>query len=141
MGKINVGRVVLGGVVAGIVGDILGYLVDGVMLAPRWAGGMKDLGHSTFSSNDWIWFNLFGLASGIALIWVYAAVRPRYGAGPKTAIYAGLGVWILAVLLPNLSFMWATGLFPTELTLMTTLGGLVEVIVGALAGASVYREV
>lgn len=140
MGKINWGRLILGGIVAGIVADILGYLVDGVWLAPRWADGMKALGHSNFSSNNWIWFNLFGLASGIALIWVYAAARPRYGAGPKTAIYAAIAVWILGVLLPNLSVMWAAGLFQINLTVMTTLGGLVEVIVGGLAGASLYKE-
>jgi hypothetical protein len=29
--------VLVGGIVAGIVGDILGYLVDGLMLAPQWA--------------------------------------------------------------------------------------------------------
>jgi hypothetical protein len=140
MGRINWGRLILGGIVAGIVADILGYLVDGVWLAPRWADGMKALGHSNFSPNEWIWFNLFGLASGIALIWVYAAARPRYGAGPKTAIYAGIAVWILGVLLPNLGVMWAAGLFQSNLTVMTTLGGLVEVIAGALAGASLYKE-
>jgi hypothetical protein len=31
MGKINIGRVLLGG----IVGNILGYLVDGLILAPQ----------------------------------------------------------------------------------------------------------
>ena len=45
MGKINIGRVILGGLVAGIVSDLLGYLVDGVLLGPRWAAGMKALGH------------------------------------------------------------------------------------------------
>lgn len=35
MGRINMGRVILGGIVAGIVNDILGYLVDGVILAPQ----------------------------------------------------------------------------------------------------------
>ena len=35
MGKdINFGRLILGGVVAGIVSDILGYIADGVILAP-----------------------------------------------------------------------------------------------------------
>ena len=37
MGKINVGRLILGGIVAGIAIDLLDYLVDGVWLAPRWA--------------------------------------------------------------------------------------------------------
>jgi len=51
-----------------------------------------------------------------------------------------LAVWIVGVLLPNASLLWAAGLFPANLTLMTTLGGLVEVIVGALAGAALYKE-
>ena len=54
MGKINMGRVILGGIVAGIVADVLGYLVDGMLLAPPWADGMKALGHADFSSNQLI---------------------------------------------------------------------------------------
>ena len=85
MGKINLGRVIIAGLVAGIVSDILGYVVDGVLLAPRWAAGMKALGHGEFTSSQVILFNILGLVSGIVLIWVYAAIRPRFGAGPKTA--------------------------------------------------------
>lgn len=140
MGKINLGRVVLGGIVAGIVADILGYLVDGVLLADRWANGMKELGHTGFSSSQWIWFILFGIAGGIALIWIYAAIRPRFGAGVKTAICAGVVVWFIGTLLPNASFMWAAGLFQRHLTFYTTLGGLVEVVAGAIAGAALYKE-
>jgi len=140
MGKINIGRVLIGGIVAGFVADVLGYLVDGILLAPQWAAGMKALGHANFSSNQWIWFNLLGLVSGIALIWVYAAIRPRFGAGVKTAVFAGLAVWLLGSLLPNLSFMWVGGLYSHHLTLLTTLGGLVEIVVGAIVGAALYQE-
>ena len=140
MGKINMGRVLIAGIVAGIVADVLGYLVDGMWLAPQWADGMKALGHANFSSNQWIWFNVLGLASGIALIWIYAAIRPRFGAGVKTAVYAGLAVWVVGVLLPNLSFMWVGGLFSRHLTAYTTLGALVEIVVGAIAGAALYQE-
>jgi len=140
MGKINIARVVIGGIVAGIVADVLGYLVDGILLARQWADGMKALGHANFSSNQWISFNLLGLVSGIALIWVYAAIRPRFGAGVKTAVYAGLAVWVVGWLLPNLGFMWAGGLFSPHLTVLTTLGNLVEVVVGAIAGAALYQE-
>jgi hypothetical protein len=140
MGKINMSRVIIAGLVAGLVADGLGYLVDGILLAPRWADGMKALGHGDFSSNQWIWFNLLGLVSGIALIWIYAAIRPRFGAGAKTAVLAGLAVWVVGALLPNLSFMWVAGLFSHQLMVMTTLGGLVEIVVGAIAGASLYQE-
>jgi len=140
MGKINMGRVIIAGLVAGLVADLLGYLVDGMLLAPQWADGMKALGHADFSSNQWVWFNLLGLVSGIVLIWIYAAFRPRFGAGAKTAAYAGLAVWVIGALLPNLSFMWVGGLFPHRLMAMTTLGALVEIVVGAIAGAALYQE-
>jgi hypothetical protein len=140
MGKINVGRVIIAGIVAGIVSDILGFLVDGVLLAPRWAGGMQALGRPGFGTTEMIGFNLLGIAGGIALIWIYAAIRPRFGAGVQTAIYAGLVVWLLGVLIPNVSFMWVSGLFSRHLTLYTTLGGLVEIVAGAIAGAYLYKE-
>jgi hypothetical protein len=140
MGKINSGRVILAGLVAGIVSDILGYLVDGVLLAPRWAAGMKLLGRPEFAPNQWIGFNLLGLASGIAMIWIYAAIRPRFGAGPKTAVYAGVVVWLIGSLFPNLSFMWIGALFSHHLTVYTTAGALVEIVAGALAGAALYKE-
>jgi hypothetical protein len=140
MGKINMGRVIVAGLVAGLVADALGYLTDGILLASQWADGMKALGHDNFSPNQWIWFNALGLVSGIAVIWVYAAIRPRFGAGPKTAVFAGLAVWVVGALLPNLSFMWFGGLFSHQLMVMTTLGGAVEIVAGALAGGALYKE-
>jgi hypothetical protein len=140
MGKINIGRLILGGIVAGIVADILGYLVDGMLLADRWAEGMNALRHDEFSTNQLIWFNLLGLACGIALIWVYAAIRPRFGAGVMTAVYAGVAVWFVGTLIPNLSFMWVSGLFGRRLTAYTTAAALVELVVAAIAGAALYKE-
>jgi len=140
MGKINLGRVILGGIIAGVVADLLGFLVDGVLLAPIWTDQMHKLGRGGLSTNQMILFNLLGLICGIVMIWIYAAIRPRFGAGVKTAVYAGLAVWIVGVLIPNLSFMWVGGLFGRRLTSYTTAGALVEIVVAAIAGAAVYTE-
>ncbi|MEI9969056.1 MAG: hypothetical protein WDM87_10655 [Terracidiphilus sp.] len=140
MGKINVTRLILGGIVAGIAIDLLDYLVDGVWLAQRWADGMALLGKPGLSQVQIIWLNVLGLLTGLAAIWLYAAIRPRFGSGPKTAIIAGLAVWFIGVFLPNVGFMYVPNLFSKHLTLYTTLGGIVEVVIGTLAGASVYRE-
>jgi hypothetical protein len=140
MGNINVSRVLMGGLVGGVVYDALAFVVDGVWLAPQWADGMKALGHPNFSSSTLIWFNIAGLAGGIATIWIYAAIRPRFGAGAKTAVFAGLVAWVLSALIPNLSFMWFTDLFAHQLTIMTTLGALIEILAGTLAGAALYQE-
>jgi hypothetical protein len=140
MGKINVGRLIVGGIVAGIAIDLLDYLVDGVWLAPRWTHDMALLGKTGFTPVQIIWLNVLGLLTGIAAIWLYAAIRPRFGAGVKTAILAGFAVWFIGVFLPNVGFMYVPGLFSKHLTLYTTLGGIVEVVFGTIAGASVYRE-
>ncbi len=140
MGKINVGRLFLGGIVAGIAIDIVDYFVDGIWLGQRWADGMALLGKPGFSQLQIILFNVIGLLTGIVAIWVYAAIRPRFGAGVKTAIIAGLAVWLLTTLFPNLALMHVMHLFSNHLTLYTTLGGLVEVVFGTVVGASVYKE-
>jgi hypothetical protein len=140
MGKINIGRVILGGIVAGIVGNILGYLVDGLMLAPQWTAAMKTLGRPEFSVNQIIAFNLIGLVYGILVVWLYALIRPYFGAGPKTAVDAGLGAWAIGTLLPNASLMGVAGLFPPNLTAMTTAAAIVESVAAALAGAALYKE-
>jgi hypothetical protein len=140
MGKINTGRVILGGLVAGIVSDILGFLVDGLWLAPRWNAGLNALGRGGIAPNQWIGFDLLGIACGLVAVWIYAAIRPRFGPGLATAIKAGVAVWVLGTLLPNVGFMYLLQLFPRRLTLYTTIGGLFEVVLGTIAGAIVYRE-
>jgi len=140
MGKINVGRLILGGIVAGIAIDILDYFVDSVWLGQRWNDGMALLGRPPLSQTQILLFNVIGILTGIVAIWVYAAIRPRFGAGIKTAVVAGLAVWVLTTLFPNVAFMHVAHLFPNHLTLYTTLGGVVEAVFGTVAGASVYRE-
>jgi len=140
MGKINMGRVILGGIVAGVVMDVLGFLCDGKLLGPMWDSGMVALGHPTMMAHAFAWFNVFGIVGGIFMIWLYAAARGTLGAGPKTAILVGLAVWVLGTLLPNASFLVVSGLFSKHLALYTTLGGVVETVAGMLAGAAVYKD-
>jgi hypothetical protein len=140
MGKINVGRVILGGIVAGIVYNLLDLLVDGVLLASSWDAGLKALGHTGISTNDNVWFWVIGFIGGIVAVWLYAAIRPRFGAGVKTAVYAGLVTWIFGFVLPNAVFMGILHLFSRHLALYTTLGALVEAVVATIAGAALYKE-
>jgi hypothetical protein len=140
MGKINMGRVLVGGIVAGIVLNILGYIVDGLLLAGEWSEGFKALGLSNMSVGQIIWINLFNLLAGIFIVWIYAAIRPRFGPGMKTAIIAGLAVWAIGVFWPNIAIMWIAGLFHPNLTIHTTLGGIIECVAAALAGGFLYRE-
>ena len=44
-----------------------------------------------------LFFIFVFLFLGMLMTWWYAAIRPRFGAGPKTAAIAGLAVWLVAV--------------------------------------------
>jgi hypothetical protein len=84
-------------------------------------------------------FALEALGMGIAAVWLYAALRPRFGPGPKTAALSGLGYWVIGCALPAVG-IGQTGLFPVRLLTITTLGQLIEVVAATVAGAWLYKE-
>ena len=84
-------------------------------------------------------FTLSSLAHGLFLGWFYAAIRPRFGPGPRTAALTGLAVWVIAYGLPNLANV-AYGFMPLKLTVIGTAWGLVELLTASLIGARLYRE-
>lgn len=138
MGKINWGRVIAGGLVAGIVINVFEYVTNGRILAADWAAAMQNLGRQMPSGAVAI-FIVWGFLVGISAIWLYAAARTRFGPGPGTAILIGFAYWVIGYLLPNF-VNWALALFPSRLLAITTVVGLVELIVASLAGASIYKE-
>lgn len=138
MGKINRGRVLLGGLVAGVIFIVVDFLMNGVVLAHDWEAALKALG-LTPSPNALVYFVIWALLAGIGAIWLYAAVRPRFGPGPKTALLAGLAFWIFDDALPTLGKL-AFGLFPLRLLLIGAVVGLAEGMVASLAGAWIYKE-
>jgi hypothetical protein len=84
-------------------------------------------------------FIVGGFIGGIATIWLYAAARPRFGAGPKTAALTGFAYWVVGYALPTLGQI-PLGLFPKRLLLITSIVGLVEIVIGSVAGAWLYKE-
>jgi hypothetical protein len=138
MGRINTGRVILGGLLAGLiinVGEIIGQLVfaaEAEAMMERF--GIEPPGGLTIGI-----FVVIGLIMGIAMTWLYAAVRPRLGAGPKTAVIAGLVVWFIGYFLPLLGD-YLVGVWSAWMMIVGSAWGLVEFTIGALAGGWLYRE-
>ena len=136
----NRGRVILGGLLAGLVINIVEFVTNGVVLREAWGQAMQALGKpAELSPGAIVIFNVWGFLLGIAAVWLYAAIRPRYGLGPNTATRAGLVAWAVAVFLPNLG-NYPLGLFPTRLLLISTVVALVEIVVATLVGAWLYKE-
>lgn len=139
MGKINMQKVLVGGFIAGVVLNVVDYVLYGVVLKDQMAAAMTALGKPPMSNAQIPWFVVLDLVAGIFLVWMYAAVRPRFGPGPGTAVKAGLAVWFVAGLLNSL-FMWPMNLMPHNLMIVTTLVMLVEFPLAAVVGAKFYTE-
>ncbi len=139
MSSINMGRVVVGGLVAGLLINVSEFVLNAVVLVNDMNAAMAALNRPPIDNSMIVWFVLLAFGIGIMAVWVYAAVRPRFGPGVRTAICASLVVWGLAYLYPNVSTM-ILGLFPTRLMIIATVWGLVEVLVAGVAGAWIYTE-
>src|ERR1700730_18235219 len=112
MGKINLSRVILGGIVAGILVNVSEFLLHDVVMKTQHEEMMKSLGKTmaTGGSVMTVWI-LYGFAWGIVAVWLYAAIRPRFGPGPGTAAKAAVVIWFFGCLLTAVA-MSNMGLFP-----------------------------
>ncbi len=136
---INIGRWLLGGFVAGVVLNIGEWLLNGVVLARQMEDYMTR--HNFPQPNG----KSIGVAVamtfvlGFVMILGYAAIRSRFGPGPKTAIIAALFAWFGAVVYTNVIGA-AFGFVPTNILLLVLAWEFVEYIIAALVGAALYKE-
>lgn len=141
MHNINWARVYLGGMAAGAfavaveamafilgaydrLGDATGVSVQSITLAT----------HLTVAA-----MQIF--LGGPVAVALYAAIRPRFGPGPRTAVYAALFVWFL--LGPYGLGVLALGGFvklPLGLYVVLSVSSLVHVTLSMLVGCSLYQE-
>jgi hypothetical protein len=140
MSKINTGKVILAGLVAGVVIDVIDYVVNVPILGKQWmdtsaALGIKNEQVGLQSAIGWIAMDLI---AGLFTAWLYAAIRPRFGAGAGTALRAGVATWfVMHVALGSLAW---NGLYPMSLVAESTAGALVAMLAGGWVAGRLYSE-
>lgn len=144
MGKINMGRVILGGLLAGLVMNISEYVLHARVLGEEGEKLRKDwetlglVGSQEPKMVAWLIVATFAL--GITAVWLYAAIRPRFGAGPGTAVFAGLAVWAMSYLYAAVYVYAGLIIYPAKLTWLPAAWALVETPLATVAGAWLYKE-
>ncbi|MGA7220107.1 MAG: hypothetical protein WBX38_17460 [Candidatus Sulfotelmatobacter sp.] len=142
MGKINIARVILGGLVAGVIINIAEGVTNGALLSARWKAWSEQVGpltHQPSGGQAMALWTFLAFALGLISVWLYAAVRPRFGAGPRTALLIALVIWITYWPLVAMQHL-ALGTVPFDLLAMGSVGGLVGMVAAVLAGAAIYKE-
>lgn len=98
METISWGRVVLVGMLAGVVLIVLATASTALFIGPQGLRtAVQTLRPSISGTIAPFFFILSFLFLGILMSWWYAAIRLRFGPGPKTAAIADLAVWVTAV--------------------------------------------
>ena len=139
MGKINVARVIMGGLLAGLVVNISETILNLVVVAQAMEDALKALNLPAIGGPAISGFVVMAFVLGIVTVWLYAAIRPRFGAGVQTAIVAGVAVWFFAYLYPGVG-LGLMGMFPIKLNVIGLVWGFAEIVIGSIAGAWVYSE-
>jgi hypothetical protein len=135
---VNSGKVVVGGLVAGIVANLLDYLFQGLLLKPDFEMMRQRLNLDPVAANNPVPWIIVDFILGFLLIITYVGFRTRWGPGPKTAIYAGVVVFVsIASVMCALT---SIGIFTTDTYLKSSALSLVTIISASLAAAFVYKE-
>jgi hypothetical protein len=138
VGKINVARVILGGLLAGLIMNISETVLNLYVIGDESAAALQRLGLQFPGTNQIAIFVALEFLLGIITIFLYAGLRPRFGAGARTAVIAALIVWVVG-LMPGVADV-VLGLTTAHLLAIGGAWSLVEMIIAAVAGAWLYKE-
>jgi uncharacterized protein YneF (UPF0154 family) len=139
MTGINTARVLIGGIVAGLVINIGEFVLNMFVIQKEMEEAVARMNLPPIGGQQIGTFVTLAFVLGIGTVWLYAAIRPRFGAGVGTALCAGAAVWFLAYVYPSVG-MVMMGMFPAGTTVLALVWGLVEVLAGAALGAWLYQE-
>lgn len=138
MSRINYGRIGVAGLAASMAllvgeGAVVGALSTR-LLAARAAANLPPF-------EPQLLLSVLELAlTGFLLAWIYAAIRPRFGPGPVTAVRAALVVWVCAPLLMTIHMIYDGFGFPASLLLVLAVSLLPVFVLAGVVGAWLYRE-
>lgn len=139
---INAKRVVVGGIAAGVVIFVLDFVTNALLLGDVWKREMDALNPALSANAEspaaMASFVVIDLLFGVLLVWLYAAIRPRFGPGPRTAVLAGLVFWVYSALL--WTGFTTLGLFSWTMYAVGAVAGLVMFVAAALVGGAIYKE-
>lgn len=138
MKQLNVGRVLSGGLAAGVVMNVVDGVVNGGILASQYQQIMRNV-HAEHligpSTGFWIGMDF---VYAMAMSFLGAAMRPMYGPGVGAYLRAGAAVWAVAYLSSGWDII--VGVLPLSFHAVGTVAAIVSFSAGAFVASRLYRE-
>jgi hypothetical protein len=139
-GKINYGRLIAGAVLAAVFYFIADGFIHGALLGEYHMAAVTNAGYPIKEDpTAYFYFGLFDLGKGLVAMLIYVAARSRFGAGVKTAVWAGLVAWLAVEVLPSISWM-PFPFYEKSFWIKVMALEIVPMVIGAILGAWIYKE-
>ena len=137
--KVNTGRVVLGGLLAGLVLNIGEFIFNDFVIGSQMKTWLAE--HNFAEPTGKFVATAVGLTfvMGIVIVFTYALIRSRLGPGVNTAIVAGMISWFAVGVYVTIIHGVLFG-FTVKMIGVTIVWILVEYVLAAIVGAWVYKE-
>src|SRR5215212_2582430 len=141
MAQINWGRLILGTLIAAIIMFVSDGFVHETIARADWKAIYAGLraAEPEPHGTSMAYFAVFELGRAFTSMLFYATMRTLFGAGPKTAVLAGIAGWIAFSLTGPVQFI-PLGFFSNALWLKVGAIHLVTSVVATLAGAALYKS-
>ncbi len=141
MNKINYPRLLIGVVVAALIMFLTDGFFHEMIAKADWKALYAALGANEPAPHglSMVYFAIFELGRAFVAMFLYVAMRPMCGPGPKTAVGAGIVGWIGSSLTGPVQFI-PLGFFSNALWLKVAAFHLVISIIATVAGAALYKD-
>ncbi len=139
MGPINWPRVIFGGLLAGVMINVSGFSLAHFVLGPEYVTAFKEKLPPSSPALMAAQHVALRMWFGVLVVFFYAAIRPRFGPGPETALIAGTTLFAATGVVLLVTFHQLGLLFGWKLV-ATSVWTLGEFCIAALAGAWLYNE-
>jgi glucan phosphoethanolaminetransferase (alkaline phosphatase superfamily) len=141
MSPINYPRVLLGTIAAGAVANACNFVINGYLLVEDSRRMVQRLSLDpavNSSTSVMVTWMAVDFLYAFLIVWNYAAIRPRLGPGPMTAMASGLVIFtgITAILFG----FQQMGIFTPDSFMRNTAASFVTAMLMSLAGGWVYSE-
>ncbi len=135
-------KIVIAGLVAGLVLNVLDFVSYRHIVGGSLKQAMDAVNPSltvAMSTNRAMATGIvLDFLFGIVIVWLYAAMRPRYGPGPRNALMAGFFIWLVSAF--GYSMYHTMGMMSMHLWLLMAAIALVDFCIAALVGGKLYSE-
>lgn len=141
MNRIKVGRLIVSGLITFFVFITVEYLVERVIGGYLFGGGIERWMYSIAVPNWGVTNNIINISIALVnvtvVMWLYAALRPMFGVGVRTALITS---GFMLVFVSSFTFNQVNlGIYPLHVAIVELAYQYIELPIALIAGAQYYE--